>query len=40
MKHQEGYLAPELELIYIQIEQGFAGSSNQEDPEENPELDW
>lgn len=40
MQHREEYTAPELEMIDILVEQGFAGSTNQEDPDENPELDW
>ena len=41
MKHnkQEEYLAPEFEVLDVEIEQGFA-ASNLEDPEENPEMDW
>ena len=41
MKHnkQEKYLAPEFEVLDVEIEQGFA-ASNLEDPEENPEMDW
>ena len=40
MRHLETYLAPELEVIQIQIELGFANSTNLEDPDENPEIDW
>ena len=36
---QEAYLAPEFEVLDIEVEQGFAGS-NFEDPKENPEQDW
>lgn len=32
------YLAPEVEIIEVAVEYGFANSI--EDPEENPELDW
>ena len=41
MKHtkQDEYLAPEFEVLDVEIEQGFA-ASNLEDPEENPEQDW
>lgn len=41
MKHckQLHYLAPEFEVLDIEIEQGFA-LSNLEDPKENPEMDW
>lgn len=41
MKHtkQDEYLAPEFEVLDVEIEQGFA-ASNLEDPEENPEMDW
>ena len=33
------YLAPEFEVLDVEIEQGFA-LSNLEDPKENPEQDW
>ena len=36
---QQHYLAPEFEVLDIEVEQGFA-VSNLEDPEENPEQDW
>ena len=36
---QQHYLAPEFEVLDVEIEQGFA-ASNLEDPEENPEMDW
>ena len=41
MKHtkQDEYLAPEFDVLDIEVEQGFA-ASNLEDPEENPEMDW
>ena len=41
MKHtkQEEYLAPELEVVTVEVEQGYF-QSNLEDPEENPEQDW
>ena len=36
---QQHYLAPEFEVLDVEIEQGFA-LSNLEDPKENPEMDW
>ena len=41
MKHnkQEEYLAPEFEVVAVEVEQGFA-LSNFENPEERPEQDW
>ena len=36
---KQHYLAPEFEVLDIEVEQGFA-LSNLEDPEENPEIDW
>ena len=41
MKHtkQEKYLAPEFEVVKVEVEQGFS-QSNLEDPDENPEMDW
>ena len=33
------YLAPELEVLNIEVEQGFA-LSNLEDPVEKPEQSW
>ena len=36
---QQHYLSPEIEVLDIEVEQGFA-ASNLEDPEENPEMDW
>ena len=41
MKHtkQDEYLAPEFEVLDIEVEQGFA-LSNLENPEEKPEMDW
>lgn len=35
----EGYLAPELEVLKVTVEQGFS-QSTLEDPVENPEQDW
>lgn len=34
------YLAPEVEVVMIAVEQCFAASSNVEDPIENEEQDW
>jgi hypothetical protein len=34
------YLAPEVEVAMIAVEQGFVASSNVEDPFENEEQDW
>ncbi len=41
MKHkeQEMYLAPEFEVVVVEVEQGYF-QSNLEDPEERPEQDW
>ena len=36
---KQHYLAPELEVLNVKIEQGFA-LSNLENPEEKPEQDW
>ena len=36
---QQHYLAPEFEVLDIEVEQGFS-LSNLENPEENPEMDW
>ena len=36
---QEEYLAPEFEVVAVEVEQGFS-QSNLEDPDENPEMDW
>ena len=36
-KRNEGYLAPEIELLYVNVERGFA-STNVEDPEEGWEI--
>ena len=36
---QEAYLAPEFEVLDIEVEHGFAGS-NLEDPVEKPEQSW
>jgi hypothetical protein len=38
---KQRYLAPEIEVLEMIVEQGFAPSnSNFEDPKENPEIDW
>ena len=34
------YLAPDVEVVTIAVEQGFSGSSNVEDPFEDAEQDW
>ena len=34
------YLAPDVEVVTIAVEQGFAASSNVEDPFEDKEQDW
>ena len=41
MKHtkQEEYLAPEFEIMAVEVEQGFS-LSNLENPEERPEQGW
>ena len=41
MKHnkQEEYLTPELEVVAVEVEQGFS-LSNLENPEERPEQGW
>ena len=41
MKHtkQDEYLAPEFEVVAVEVEQGFS-LSNLENPEERPEQDW
>ena len=41
MKHkeQEMYLAPEFEVVAVEVEQGFS-LSNLENPEERPEQGW
>ena len=36
---QRGYLAPEIEVNEIEVEQVFA-LSNLENPDEKPEMDW
>lgn len=36
---QEAYIAPEFEVLDVEVELGFAGS-NLENPKENPEQDW
>ena len=39
LTEQLQYLAPEFEVVKIEVEQGFS-QSNLEDPDENPEMDW
>ena len=41
MKHnkQDEYLAPEFEVVAVEVEQGFS-LSNLENPEERPEQGW
>ena len=34
------YLAPDVEVMTIAVEQGFTASSNVEDPFEDAEQDW
>ena len=36
---QEKYLAPEFEIVAVEVEQGFS-LSNLENPEERPEQGW
>ena len=36
---QQHYLAPEFEVLDIEVEQGFA-LSNLENPDEIPDMDW
>jgi hypothetical protein len=38
--HQWGYLTPEIEVVEVAIEMGFEGSSNVEDPMEDPTQRW
>lgn len=33
-----GYQSPDIEIIEVEVEQGFANSL--EDPNENDEMDW
>ena len=39
LKFHFTYLAPEFEVVEIEVERGFA-LSNLENPEEKPEQDW
>ena len=40
-KHAVGYLAPEIEVNDVMVEQGIATSPNMEQiGGENPEIDW
>lgn len=34
------YLAPDVEVVTIAVEQGFSGSSNVEDPAIGDEQEW
>ena len=34
------YLAPDVEVVTIAVENGYAASSNVEDPYEDAEQDW
>ena len=34
------YLAPDVEVMTVVVEQGFAASSNVEDPYEDAEQEW
>ena len=38
IKSAELYVAPEINIVDVAVEYGFANSI--EDPEENPEMDW
>lgn len=39
MSHQkESYIAPDIDLLVVSVEQGFANSM--EDPYEDEEMDW
>ena len=43
MKNQEGgikYEAPNIEIIEVEIEKGFASSPNTEDPDLLEEMGW
>ena len=37
---QNGYLVPEIEIVEVMLEEGFAQSQNIEDPEVRPEQPW
>lgn len=36
----DGYLIPEIEVIEVELESGFAQSTNIEDPDVKPEQPW
>lgn len=40
MKFYLPYLAPDVEVVTIAVEQGFAASSNVEDPTIDDEQEW
>ena len=45
LHEQRGYLSPEIEILYIVVEQGFASSNPNSEPMpeiggENEEIDW
>lgn len=37
---QEGYIAPEVDVLEVVVECGFAGSTLEDIEEERPEIDW
>ena len=37
---QWGYLAPELEVVYVEVEQGYAGSNMEQVGGEKEEIEW
>ena len=40
-KDEMVYVAPQVEVIEVQVERGFAGSNGNEDPTiTNPEMGW
>ena len=39
LTEQLQYLAPEFDIVAVEVEQGYF-QSNLEDPDENPEMDW
>ena len=38
--HQWGYLAPEIEVLQIEVEQGFVISNMESIDSEKPEQEW
>jgi hypothetical protein len=34
------YVSPEMEMLEMSVECGFAGSPQMEDPKENPDQPW